>query len=83
MKATISMESLWQTIQTLSLSNRKWLAAKLQDDINREQENRISKEELLAAIDTGLKEVKMKREGKIKTVSAREFLNELKDESQN
>lgn len=77
------MESLWQTIQTLSLSNRKWLAAKLQDDINREQENRISKEELLAAIDTGLKEVKMKQEGKIKTVSAREFLKELKDESQN
>ena len=32
MKATISLESLWQTILTLSPDNRDWLLHKLQED---------------------------------------------------
>lgn len=79
MKGTISLDSLWQTIQSLSLSNRKWLANKLQEDIRESEEEReyISKEEILAGIDAGLKELKQKRSGKLKTVSAEEFLEEL------
>lgn len=41
------------------------------------QEETISKEEILAGIDAGLKEVKLTMDGKLKPKSAREFLNEL------
>ena len=44
MKATISMESLWQTIQSLSPKNKKWLADKLIEDLQIEEES-IGKEE--------------------------------------
>ena len=37
----------------------------------------ITKEEILAGIDAGLKEVKLSRDGKLELKSAREFLNEL------
>ncbi|WP_175629821.1 hypothetical protein [Bacteroides acidifaciens] len=37
----------------------------------------ISKEEILAGIDAGLKEVKLSMDGKLELKSAREFLNEL------
>jgi len=37
MNVKISMEGLWAMIQTLSLSNQKWLAGKLQENI-REKE---------------------------------------------
>ena len=53
MKATISMESLWQTISSLSLNNRKWLAQKLMEDI---EDNRLTKAENIA-IKKGLKEI--------------------------
>lgn len=76
MKATISMESLWLTIQSLSISNQKWLSGKLIENI-REEEEYISKKELLAGIDAGLKEVRETREGKLKAKTAREFLYEL------
>ena len=71
MKATISLESLWQIIQSLSKSNKKWLSEKLL-----EETEYISKEEILAGIDAGLKEMQeRKRCGKkVKT------LNELIDE---
>ena len=78
MKATISMESLWQTIQSLSPKNKKWLADKLIEDLQIEEE-RIGKEEILAGIDAGLKEVKQTREGKLEEKTAREFLYELQD----
>lgn len=42
-----------------------------------EVEETISKEEVLAGIDAGLKEVKLSMEGKLECKSAREFLNEL------
>ena len=37
----------------------------------------ITKEEILAGIDAGLKEVKLSMAGKLELKSAREFLNEL------
>lgn len=42
-----------------------------------EVEETISKEEVLAGIDAGLKDVKLSMEGKLELKSAREFLNEL------
>ena len=78
MKATISMESLWQTIQSLSPKNKKWLADKLIEDLQIEEES-IGKEEILAGIDAGLKEVKQTREGKLEEKTAGEFLYKLQD----
>ena len=82
MKATISRDSLWLTIQSLSLSNQKWLAGKLQQNIREQEgasEEYISKEEVLAGIDAGLKELKLMREGKLNVCSAEDFLEELRD----
>ena len=81
MKATISLDSLWQTIQSLSLNNQKWLSSKLQENIRKQEETEyISKKEILAGIDAGLKEVKLMREGKLDVISAEEFLEELRNE---
>lgn len=41
------------------------------------KEETISKEEILAGIDAGLKEVRLTMDGKLMPKSAREFLNEL------
>ena len=82
MKAIISRDSLWLTIQSLSLSNQKWLAGKLQQNIREQEEASeefISKEEVLAGIDAGLKELKLMREGKLNVCSAEDFLEELRD----
>ena len=77
MKATISMESLWQTIQSLSLKNKEWLSSKLINDIREDKAETeyISKEEILAGIDAGLKDMKAGR-----TRPARELLEELRNE---
>lgn len=88
MKVSASMESLWQYIQSLSLSNRnrEWLADKLLEGTGRKQVKEeeeteyISKEEVLAMIDSGLREVKLRREGKLPSVSAWDFLEELRNE---
>ena len=68
MKATISLEmdSLWQAIQLLSVKNKEWLCDKLVEDLRKEDETEyISKEEILAGIDAGLKErVERKRSGR-------------------
>ena len=45
--------------------------------LNAELSHGLSKEEILAGIDAGLREVKMTKEGKIKPKVARDFLNEL------
>lgn len=42
-----------------------------------EKEETISKEEVLAGIDAGLKDVKLSMDGKLEQKTAREFLNEL------
>ena len=41
------------------------------------EEEEITKEEVLAGIDAGLKEVKLAMEGKLEVKTAREFINEL------
>lgn len=41
------------------------------------EEGTISKEEVLAGIDAGLKEVKLSMDDKLEQKTAREFLNEL------
>lgn len=82
MKASAKMESLWQYIQSLSLSdrNKKWLAEKLVEDTKADDTEYISKEEILAGIDAGLKEVKLCHEGKLKAKTAKEFLEELQND---
>ncbi len=67
MKVSTNVESLWTYIQSLSLSdrNRKWLAEKLIENGTCKQTGNtaeyISKEEILAGIDAGLKDVKAGR----------------------
>ena len=41
------------------------------------EEEEITKEQVLAGIDAGLKEVKLSMEGKLEVKTAREFINEL------
>ena len=41
------------------------------------EEEEITKEEVLAGLDAGLKEVKLSMEGKLEVKTAREFINEL------
>ena len=41
------------------------------------EEEEITKEEVLAGIDAGLKEVKLSMEGKLEVKTARVFINEL------
>lgn len=84
MRAIISLDSLWQTIQSLSLNNQEWLLDKLQENIREQKEEEtgyISKEEILAGIDAGLKEMKLMEEGKLQAKSFDEFLEELKHEA--
>ncbi len=85
MNATISMDALYTFLKSLSLGsdNERWLAGKLLDDADAQQEGEteyISKEEILAGIDDGLKELKLAREGKLKLKSAEDLLEELRSE---
>ena len=79
MRVSASMDSLWQYIQSLSLSerNRVWLADKLLEGTRKEEEETeyISKEEILAGIDAGLKDMKA---GRSKTFE--EFMRDWDDE---
>ena len=78
MEATISLDSLWQIVSSLSLRNQKWLAGKLQESIRqREETEYISKEELLAGIDAGLKDLKA---GRMRPIE--ELFKELEHEVQ-
>ena len=67
---------------SLSERNRVWLADKLLEGTRKEEEETeyISKEEILAGIDAGLKELRLKKEGKLQPTSARDFLKELRNE---
>lgn len=83
MKATISMEGIWQFLQSLELSDRSktWLADKLLESTHvsqkeeTEDDEYISKEEILAGIDAGLKDMKA---GRSKTFD--EFMRDWDDE---
>lgn len=78
MKASISLDSLWQIVSSLSLRNQKWLAGKLQESIRqREETEYISKEELLAGINAGLKDLKA---GRMRPIE--ELFKELEHEVQ-
>lgn len=73
MKASISMEGLLQFILSFSLSarNKRWLAEKLIEEAEKQDEF-ISKEEVLAGIDAGLQEMQERRRTgrKAKTLDA-------------
>ena len=73
------MDSLWQTIQSLSTQNKKWLSDKLIQDLHEEKDKRISKEELLAKIDNGLKEIRLYQEGKLELKTLEEALDEIEE----
>lgn len=80
MRVSASMENLWQYIQSLSLSerNRIWLADKLLEGTRKEEaeyDEYISKKEVLAGIDAGLKDMKA---GRSKTFE--EFMRDWDDE---
>lgn len=78
MKVTVSLDDLLKPLLGLSADNQRWLADKLIERADeQEKEETISKEEILAGIDQGLKEIRLTREGKIKPKTAKEFLHEL------
>ena len=78
MNAKISLDGLWAMIQTLSISNQKWLASKLQENIREKEEEAeyISKEEILAGIKSGLEDLKAGR-----TQSFDDFIKELESDA--
>lgn len=59
------MESLWQTIASLSLNNRKWLAKRLEEDI---EESRLTEEENIA-IKKGFKEIERGKTIRIQNIN--------------
>ena len=72
MKTTIALENLWIYLQSLPKSNKKWLSERLMEDLAGEREAEyISKEEVLAGIDAGLKDMKAGR-----TKSFEQFMKE-------
>ena len=78
---TVSMESLWAFLDSLSLSrtNREWLADKLLEEDNAgrcdDEEEYISKEEILAGIAAGLEDLKAGRKQPFE-----DFIMELENE---
>ena len=76
MNAKISLDGLWAMIQTLSISNQKWLADKLQENIREKEAEYISKEEILAGIKSGLEDMKAGR-----TQSFDDFIKELESDA--
>ena len=81
MKASAAMENLWLYLQSLPRSNKQWLADRLIEDLQPHvEEDRveyISKEEILAGIAEGLRDVKASR-----TRPFDEFMKEWEDEVQ-
>lgn len=74
METTISLNGLLQQILGLPLRDQEWLVGKVQENIREQEEQMetITEEELLAKIDTGLKDLKAGR-----TRPLDEVLNEL------
>lgn len=81
---TMELKSLKMDLveELLSLNDKEMLnrvknyLKRLKKEAEKEEET-ISKEEVLAGIADGLKEVKLSMDGKLKQKTAREFLNEL------
>ena len=75
-KAELAREIL-TTDSRQVLDEVKRLLIKLSKKTKKKEEETISKEEILAVIDSGLKEVKLSQEGKLKMKTAKELLDEL------
>lgn len=72
MKTTVALENLWIYLQSLPKSNKKWLSERLIEDLAGEKEAEcIRKEEVLAGIEAGLKDMKAGR-----TKSFEQFMKE-------
>ena len=82
---TIELKSLKMDLveELLSLNDKEMLnrvknyLKRLKKMEAEKEEEEITKEEVLAGIDAGLKEVKLSMEGKLEVKTAREFINEL------
>jgi hypothetical protein len=77
MRTSAAMENLWLYLQSLPKSNKKWLSEKLIEDLKAESEETISKEEILAGIDRGLKEMMERKRTGRKAKTLEELINEL------
>lgn len=85
MMTTMELKSLkMDLVEELLSLNDKEMLTRVKNYLKRlkkmeaeKEEEEISKEEILAGIDAGLKEVKLSMDGKLELKSAREFLNEL------
>lgn len=77
MRTSAAMENLWLYLQSLPKSNKKWLSEKLIEDLKAESEETISKEEILAGIDRGLKEMMERKRTGRKAKTLEEQINEL------
>lgn len=82
MKATISMNNIWQMLQALSLSssNKEWLANKL---IDSSLEDKKAHEAAFVrdSLQRSLQEMKEVQQGQKTLQSADDFLAELKQEA--
>lgn len=77
MRTSSAMENLLLYLQSLPKSNRKWLSDKLIEGLHEEESYTISKKEVLAGIDRGLKEmIERKKTGK-KAKTLEELIHEL------
>lgn len=82
---TMELKSLKMDLveELLSLNDKEMLnrvknyLKRLKKMETEKEEEEITKEEVLAGIDAGLKEVKLSMEGKLEVKTAREFINEL------
>ena len=76
MNATISMDTLWQLIQSLSTDNKRWLASKLYEEVEEEEEHLTpyTMEEINAWIDESLADVKAGR-----TIPSEEAHRQMKE----
>lgn len=77
MRTSAAMENLWLYLQSLPKSNKKWLSEKLIEDLKAESEETISKGEILAGIDRGLKEMMERKRTGRKAKTLEELINEL------
>ena len=80
MKTSVAMENLWLYLQSLPKSNKKWLSEKLQEDLSQEETEYmeyISKAEVLAGIDAGLKEMAERKRTGRKAKTLEELIDEL------
>lgn len=76
MKTTVALENLWLYLQSLPKSNKQWLSEKLQEDLHQEETAYISKEEVLAGIDAGLKEMMERKRTGRKAKTLEELIDE-------